>query len=145
MSVIHYLKDGSVTQIHPHEHFDNNNNNNNIIIDDEEDKEEEEEEEDEEEKRKVCGEHYDTGVMTLIRLSDVAGLEVFDEIGKEGWIEVEKEGREGDMVLIMGRKIELLTHKQANLHPSFHRVVLPPNTQRYSILFFFDLPSGKDD
>ena len=90
-----------------------------------------------------CDEHFDTGVLTLIMISEVPGLEVQDQ--KSGkWLELEKLGTPGDLVVIMGRKVEMLFSKEANLKPTFHRVRIPKNVERHSILFFFDLPSGPD-
>jgi len=90
-----------------------------------------------------CDEHFDTGVLTLILVSEVPGLEILDQ--KSGkWLEIERLGTPGDVVVIMGRKVEMLFAKEANLKPTFHRVRIPKNIVRHSILFFCDLPSGPD-
>lgn len=47
-------------------------------------------------------------------------------------------------MLIMGRKIELLMAKQVEFVPTLHRVVMPRNVERISMLFFMDVPTGKD-
>jgi len=88
-------------------------------------------------------EHVDTGVMTLIRVGEVPGLHVFDQLRKE-WVEVEKVAALNDLLLIMGRKMELLLDGSVKLVPTLHRVVIPKNKERYSMLFFMDVPTGKD-
>lgn len=98
---------------------------------------------DTEDDHEPLGEHVDTGIMTLIRVSEVQGLQVYDQLHKK-YLNVEEIGQVGDMVLIMGRKIEFLLHKDVKLTPTVHRVIIPKNKERFSILFFMDLPGGKD-
>ncbi len=54
--------------------------------------------------------------------SEVSGLQVFDQFHKK-FLNVEELGKVGDLVLIMGRKIELLLTKDVKLEPTLHRVV----------------------
>lgn len=89
------------------------------------------------------GEHVDTGVMTLIRISEVPGLQIFDQLHQK-FLNVEELGEVGSLVLILGRKIELLLSRSVKLEPTLHKVVIPKNKERFSILFFMDLPGGKD-
>jgi len=88
-------------------------------------------------------EHVDTGIVTLIRVGDVPGLHVFDQQRQE-WLEIEKIAPINDLLLIMGRKMELLLDRSVKLVPTLHRVVIPKNKERYSMLFFMDVPTGKD-
>ena len=92
-----------------------------------------------------CGEHYDTGIFTLILLSETPGLQVENRETKE-WIPIEKVGQTGDFALIMGRKIDLLkSHKNLPLTPTFHRVEKSNDVERQSILFFYDLQTSPHD
>tara|TARA_R110002050_G_scaffold124073_5_gene243049 strand:+ start:1173 stop:1382 length:210 start_codon:yes stop_codon:yes gene_type:complete len=60
------------------------------------------------------------------------------------WIPVEEVGRPGDFVIIMGRKIEVLTEARSGLTPTFHRVQLREDVVRHSILFFYDIQTGPE-
>jgi isopenicillin N synthase-like dioxygenase len=92
-----------------------------------------------------CGEHYDTGIFTLILLSEIPGLQVENRETKE-WIPIEKVGQTGDFALIMGRKIDLLkAHRDLPLKPTFHRVEKSNDIERQSILFFYDLQTSPHD
>mmetsp|Transcript_19708 Transcript_19708/g.27193 ORF Transcript_19708/g.27193 Transcript_19708/m.27193 type:complete len:351 (+) Transcript_19708:117-1169(+) len=91
-----------------------------------------------------CESHYDTGILTLIRLSEVPGLQVENRHTKE-WIPIEKVGRPGDLALIMGRKINILCEKGVPLQPTLHRVQISSTVQRHSILYFFDLQTSPHD
>ena len=62
--------------------------------------------------------------------SEVQGLVVFDQLHKK-FLNVEELGQVGDLVLIMGRKIEFLLEKGAKLTPTLHKVVCS---------LFFSLP-----
>jgi len=85
--------------------------------------------------------HTDTGILTLIICSDVAGLQVWD-IHNNKWLEVEKMVvPKEDMFVIMGRKMELFSKQSPSVFlPTTHRVALPVNTERSSLLFFQDVP-----
>jgi isopenicillin N synthase-like dioxygenase len=98
----------------------------------------------EEEEHVPCDAHYDTGILTMILLSEVPGLQVENRETKE-WIPIEKVGRPGDFALIMGRKIDLLAKKEVGLQPTYHRVQIPSNVVRHSILFFYDLQTSPHD
>src|SRR3990167_3161752 len=91
-----------------------------------------------------CSEHFDTGVLTCILVSEVPGLEVVDQATGE-WTPVEQLAQPGDLFLIMGRKIDILKEPDTPLTPTFHRVRTQNNIERHSILFFFDLPNGQYD
>jgi len=89
----------------------------------------------------VLGEHRDTGLLTFIEVGTVPGLEVWDPVLNR-WIVVERELPTGHGVLIMGRKLELfLSQYKATLH----RVVIDKEQERYSVLWFMDLSSGKNN
>jgi hypothetical protein len=90
-----------------------------------------------------CDAHYDTGIVTFILISEVPGLEVVDQVTKK-WIPLEKLGRPGDLVLILGRKVQMLFNPNAKLNPTFHQVQIPKSVRRHSILFFCDIPAGPD-
>ena len=92
-----------------------------------------------------CSEHYDTGIFTLILLSEIPGLQVENRETKE-WIPIEKVGQPGDFALIMGRKIDLIKRpKDLPLTPTFHRVEKANDVERQSILFFYDLQTSPHD
>jgi len=91
----------------------------------------------------VCDAHFDTGLVTMILVSEIPGLELVDQQTKE-WVPLEKLGKPGDLVLIMGRKVQMVFNNNAKLEPTFHRVMIPKSTRRHSILFFCDLPAGPD-
>lgn len=76
-------------------------------------------------------------------ISEVQGLQVLDQLHNK-YLNLEEVGQVGDLVLIMGRKIEFLLSEGAKLTPTLHKVVIPKNRERFSILFFMDLPGGKD-
>jgi len=85
--------------------------------------------------------HTDTGILTLIICAEVPGLQVWDSVNKK-WLEVEKlvTPRE-DLFVIMGRKCELFsTVKESPFKATTHRVALPLNTERNSLLYFVDVP-----
>eukprot|EP01089_Gocevia_fonbrunei_P001631 TRINITY_DN11513_c0_g1_i1.p1 TRINITY_DN11513_c0_g1~~TRINITY_DN11513_c0_g1_i1.p1 ORF type:complete len:281 (-),score=49.62 TRINITY_DN11513_c0_g1_i1:8-850(-) len=94
-------------------------------------------------KRKVVtpsATHTDTGLLTLISCSFVPGLQVLDR-ASGAFLDVEKIADPGkDLFIIMGRKITQLSTNHSGLFiPTTHRVVLPPNTERNSILYFQDV------
>jgi hypothetical protein len=88
--------------------------------------------------------HYDTGVFTLILIGEIPGLQIWDPVAKQ-WLEMEKLGQLHDLVLIMGRKIELLVERGVPLKPTYHRVCINKSIRRHSILFFYDLLTSNDD
>jgi isopenicillin N synthase-like dioxygenase len=85
--------------------------------------------------------HTDTGILTLIICSDVPGLQVWDTKNDE-WLEVEKiVNPMEDMFVVLGRKMQLFAQDQPSvLMPCTHRVALPLNTERSSLLYFLDVP-----
>jgi len=96
--------------------------------------------------------HQDTGLFTLILCSNVQGLEVqtnqsppsYDgqESDEHPYLKVETMATvHHDLFCIMGRKIELFSRIQPPTYTAtWHRVRLPSNTERYSTLFFCDVP-----
>jgi len=85
--------------------------------------------------------HTDTGVLTLIVCASVPGLQVQDRV-TEDFLEVEKlvEPRE-HIFCILGRKTEIFGQTTpAIFTPTVHRVCLPFGVERYSLLFFMDVP-----
>jgi len=87
--------------------------------------------------------HTDTGILTFILCSDVPGLQVENRETKE-WIPVETLNiPKIDLFCIMGRKMEIFAaaNKDPIYHATVHRVGLPYNTERHSILFFADVPN----
>jgi len=87
--------------------------------------------------------HQDTGILTFILCSDVPGLQV-ENRSNGSWIPVETLNTpKKDLFCIMGRKIEIFasTNKDTLYKATVHRVGLPYNTERYSILFFADVPN----
>jgi len=87
--------------------------------------------------------HTDTGILTLISCSEVPGLQVQPK-GETNFIEVEKifDPRR-DLFLILGQKIEIFAQnnkEKAKYQPTVHRVHLPYETARSSLLLFADVP-----
>jgi len=85
-------------------------------------------------------EHVDTGLLTFIICAAVPGLQVKDRESGQ-WIEVEKlVSPLEDMFVILGRKMELLAQETPPYFTATeHRVALPPDTERHSLLFFLDV------
>jgi len=91
--------------------------------------------------RDVCDAHTDTGILTVIVCSRVPGLQVWDRKNND-WLPVEKLlletcKKEGEhlAICIMGEKMGLFTDV---LTATLHRVMVQPNTVRYSMLYFMD-------
>eukprot|EP01119_Soliformovum_irregulare_P023477 TRINITY_DN8196_c0_g1_i2.p1 TRINITY_DN8196_c0_g1~~TRINITY_DN8196_c0_g1_i2.p1 ORF type:complete len:175 (-),score=35.49 TRINITY_DN8196_c0_g1_i2:26-550(-) len=84
--------------------------------------------------------HTDTGILTLIICADVPGLQVWD-IQSNRWIEVEKVfNPHTDMFVIMGRKMQFFSAQESSIFKATtHRVALPLNTERTSLLYFVDV------
>jgi len=86
--------------------------------------------------------HTDTGIMTFIICAEVPGLQVWDTLNDE-WLEVEKIcNPKSDLFVIAGRKLPLFYQKGAQESPfkaTRHRVALPLNTGRTSLLYFLDV------
>jgi len=87
--------------------------------------------------------HTDTGLITLISCAEVPGLQVENRANGE-FLEVETiyaETARRDLFVIIGRKIELFARKEpAFFKATVHRVVLPYNIERNSMLYFVDIP-----
>eukprot|EP01121_Diplochlamys_sp_Union-15-3_P000510 TRINITY_DN10446_c0_g1_i2.p1 TRINITY_DN10446_c0_g1~~TRINITY_DN10446_c0_g1_i2.p1 ORF type:complete len:301 (-),score=63.63 TRINITY_DN10446_c0_g1_i2:17-850(-) len=87
--------------------------------------------------------HTDTGILTLIMCASVPGLQVQDRSKDENtFIEVEKLVKPREHIFcIIGRKTELMSNvKPSVFTPTTHRVLLPFGVERYSLLFFMDVP-----
>jgi len=93
----------------------------------------------------VCDEHTDTGILTLILCSEVAGLQVWDR-KKKDWMEIENNliekyksqyPNQKFIMCILGEKAGLFTGSEA-LKPTLHRVMMKSTTERYSMLYFMD-------
>jgi len=87
--------------------------------------------------------HFDTGLLTFIMCSSVPALQIQDRVTKE-WFMPEKICTPGrDAFLIIGTKLKLLSSNGASkfIPPTLHRVCLPYETQRNSLLYFMDLPT----
>eukprot|EP01113_Clastostelium_recurvatum_P031956 TRINITY_DN404_c0_g1_i3.p1 TRINITY_DN404_c0_g1~~TRINITY_DN404_c0_g1_i3.p1 ORF type:complete len:312 (-),score=74.66 TRINITY_DN404_c0_g1_i3:46-939(-) len=86
-------------------------------------------------------EHRDTGLFTFIEVGRTPGLEVWDPVLNR-WIMAEREIAPGHAVLIMGRKMELF---MPEYKATLHRVTIDKEVERYSLLYFMDLPSGPNN
>jgi len=91
--------------------------------------------------RDVCDAHRDTGILTIIMCSQVAGLQVWDRKNND-WLQIEKllidnfkKPDEHLAVCIMGEKISLFAD---SLTATLHRVMVQPTVERYSLLYFMD-------
>jgi len=85
--------------------------------------------------------HTDTGILTLIICAEVPGLQVWDVVNQK-WLEVEKMVTpKEDLFVIVGRKTQLFSkQRDSTFKPTTHRVALPLNTERSSLLYFLDVP-----
>jgi len=88
--------------------------------------------------------HTDTGILTLISCSEVPGLQVENRDNGE-FFEVEKiyaETARRDLFVIVGNKIEFFAQSQEPpmYKATVHRVILPYNIERNSMLYFVDVP-----
>jgi len=86
-------------------------------------------------------EHTDTGILTFILCSRVPGLQVQNKENEE-WLPVETLNTpECDLFCILGDKMPILSvSKEPKYKSTVHRVLLPYGIERYSILFFVDVP-----
>jgi len=93
----------------------------------------------------VCDAHTDTGILTLILCSQIAGLQIWDR-QKAQWMEAEKgliekyksqSPNQHLVVCIMGEKISVFTGA-ASLEPTLHRVMIKSTAERHSMLYFMD-------
>jgi isopenicillin N synthase-like dioxygenase len=81
--------------------------------------------------RQGVGEHRDTGLVTFLLQDDTGGLQV--RLAHE-WIDVPSVP--GAFVVNLGEMMQLLTH--GYFAATVHRVVSPPDRDRYSIAYFFN-------
>eukprot|EP01087_Luapelamoeba_hula_P003204 TRINITY_DN1299_c1_g1_i1.p1 TRINITY_DN1299_c1_g1~~TRINITY_DN1299_c1_g1_i1.p1 ORF type:complete len:344 (-),score=57.51 TRINITY_DN1299_c1_g1_i1:1064-2095(-) len=93
-------------------------------------------------RRCVCATHTDTGLLTGIMCASVTGLEVLYRDTQ--WIPIEQvlhqlndNSSHEYLVVIMGEKAPMFTASQ-HLKPTKHRVVIDPQQERESLLFFMD-------
>ena len=93
-----------------------------------------------EEQHSPSATHTDTGILTMILNSDVPGLQVKPNNSQE-FVEVEKINNPWtDMYLILGRKLEFFAKEEKLFTPTVHRVIIPKNQKRYSLIYFCDVP-----
>jgi len=86
-------------------------------------------------------EHVDTNVLTLIRIGETPGLRIYDQLYGR-WVELEKMAQKNDLVLLIGSKIHIFGDHSMPLTPIKHKVIIPKNKERYSILFCLDVPTA---
>jgi len=90
----------------------------------------------------ICSAHRDTGILTFVVVSEVPGLQVWDR-SKDTWMDVERllwpqRAKQHLLVAMMGEKIEMFTGSKV-LKATDHRVMVPPETGRDSLLYFMDV------
>jgi len=80
-------------------------------------------------------------LLQLIICAEVPGLQIWDAVN-QNWLEVEKlVTPKEDLFVIAGRKMQLFSQqKESVFKPTTHRVALPLNTERCSLLYFVDIP-----
>jgi len=87
--------------------------------------------------------HLDTGLLTTITSSDVHGLEVQDRFNNS-WVRIEALANpKTELFVIIGRKLQLLASspQASKMFPAtVHRVALPFDVERFSMLYFQDIP-----
>jgi len=85
----------------------------------------------------VCELHKDTGLMTIGVCSDIQGLQMYDR-KLDVWMKVEALGSANDLVMFIGEKVPLFSGSKR--YPAApHRVMLPANTERSSMVFLLDV------
>ena len=84
------------------------------------------------------GKHVDTGLMTLITCSDVAGLEVLDRKTNKYFYPENTFDPKKHIFVIAGRKMELFSWKSV-IKPTWHAVRIPLETERNSLLYFMEI------
>ena len=80
----------------------------------------------------ACGEHADTGIITILLQDEVGGLEVYDNIS-ESWISVPP--KKDAFVVNLGNLF--VKWVNSKFKAGLHRVRFTPNTDRISIPFFY--------
>eukprot|EP01091_Cochliopodium_minus_P000105 TRINITY_DN1013_c0_g1_i1.p1 TRINITY_DN1013_c0_g1~~TRINITY_DN1013_c0_g1_i1.p1 ORF type:complete len:305 (-),score=101.40 TRINITY_DN1013_c0_g1_i1:4-918(-) len=85
----------------------------------------------------VCDAHCDTGILTFFFCSSVPGLEFYDR-NSESWVQIENLIKPNTICCFLGRKIELFGNNP-NFKSLLHRVRVPTNTERYSIVYLLDV------
>jgi len=90
----------------------------------------------------ICSAHKDTGILTFVVVSEVPGLQVLDRKNKN-WFDIERilhpeRSKQNLLVVMMGEKIHMFTGSSV-LKPTEHRVMVPPETRRDSLLYFMDV------
>ena len=71
--------------------------------------------------------HFDPGVLTLTRVSDVPGLQVRDP-SMGAWVALEEHGAADEVLVLAGE--QLAEASGGKLHAASHRVAKPPATRR---------------
>mmetsp|Transcript_51570 Transcript_51570/g.85449 ORF Transcript_51570/g.85449 Transcript_51570/m.85449 type:complete len:231 (+) Transcript_51570:378-1070(+) len=82
--------------------------------------------------------HVDTGLMTLITCSDVAGLEVLDRKTNKYFMPEQIFDSTKHIFVIAGRKMELFTWKKP-VNATWHAVKIPLQFERNSLLYFMEI------
>jgi len=85
--------------------------------------------------REASSEHTDTGLITLIPCGEIPGLLVQDKKTKE-WLQIEKMAGKGKFILLLGEKVVWLF---SPLSSTRHKVEIPFDTERQSIVFLLDV------
>jgi len=90
----------------------------------------------------ICNAHKDTGILTFVMVSEVPGLQVLDR-KNNNWFDIERllhpqRSKQNLLVVLMGEKIHMFTGSSV-LKPTEHRVMVPPETRRDSLLYFMDV------
>lgn len=83
--------------------------------------------------------HQDTGVLTFILCSDVAGLKILDRKSNK-YVKVENiYDHNKCLFIIAGRKMEHVFSWKHKIEATWHSVNIPVNTERFSLLYFLEI------
>jgi len=85
----------------------------------------------------ACGQHEDTGLITLGGFSSCPGLIIFDRV-KNDWVEVEKLVSKRDLICFIGQKIPLFSGS-TTWSATTHKVEIPLSTDRNALVFLLDV------
>jgi len=90
----------------------------------------------------ICDAHRDTGILTFVVVSEVPGLQLWDRKNNV-WMDAEKilhpeRNSQHILIVMMGEKVQMFTGSSV-LEATYHRVMVPPETRRDSLLFFMDV------
>jgi len=85
----------------------------------------------------ACGEHTDTGILTLLMHTQVPSLEIWDK-SLEKFVKIEELTESTDLILFMGEKIPMFTGSKKFIATP-HRVIMPPGKERISLALLLDV------